>query len=249
MFEAFKQMFRRAPESPGWPKVEAWAETRGFVYRRARDGSGFVVDGSFETRRWRLEWGPSQRSYLEGQELRVRMDFELPGQMQLLLLSRELMHAMESDTFERYTDHMQTHIDVSTPEEVRWLVLHPKLGLKPLPTLRGRIAAVGQPVPSLARWLEGPLARALERATDPFESVLSNSRPFVLMTSRNRVMLRIALPEASVSSIEQALELFVVAVSQTPQAIEGLEVSPSGWAQSGRSWQSQWHDDGGPTTR
>lgn len=246
MLESLKRMFQRPPEAPAWPAVQAWADGRGRQYKRTRDGGGFVVDGSYEGRAWRLEWGESQRDYLLGYELRLRMDLELPGAMQLLLLSRALMREMESETFERYTDHLQTQIDSTTPEEMRWLVMHPKLGLKPLPELRARIGAVGMPVPALARWLEGPLARQLERTT---AGLLADDRPFVLMTSRNRVVLRLTLPEPEPAALDEAVALFEVAVAQTPAAVEGMSITPSQWASSASGWQSQWHDDRGPTTR
>jgi hypothetical protein len=246
MLEALKRLFQRPPAAPTWPAIEAWAATRGWSYKRARDGAGFVVECRFENRPWRLEWGESQRDYLVGHELRLRMDLELPGGMQLLLLSRGLMREMESETFERYTDHMQTHIDSTTPEEMRWLVMHPKLGLKPLPVLRSRIGAVGTPVPALARWLEGPLALQLERTTG---SLLAADRPFVLMTSRNRVVLRLSLAEPGAQALDEAVALFEVAVAQTPVAVEGMSITPSEWASSASGWESRWHDDRGPPTR
>ena len=120
MLQGLKRLFQRETPVPGWPGIERWALQRGHAYRRPRDGQGFVVEGQYEGRAWRLEWGPSQRDYLEGRELRLRMDLELPAQMQLLILSRALMKMLESETFERYTDNTKTQIDSSTPEEMRW---------------------------------------------------------------------------------------------------------------------------------
>lgn len=242
MLDALKRLFRRDVDMPTWPAVERWALACGYEYRRARDGGGFVVEGKYEERSWRLEWGPSQRHYISGQELRLRMDLPLPHQMQLLLLSRDLMKTLESATFDRYTDNLKTQIDSSTPEEMRWLVMYPKLSLRALPSLRDRIGAVGSSLPSLARWLDGPLGNHLSDAT---LVLLSAQRPFVLMTSRNRVVLRLELPTPATDSFEQALALFEVAISQTPAAIEGLSESASTWPTTATSaWQSQLHDEG-----
>jgi hypothetical protein len=243
MLDALKRIFRRDADAPSWPAVERWALACGCEYRRARDGGGFVVEGRYEGRAWRLEWGPSQRQYISGQELRLRMDLPLPAHMHLLLLSRELMNSLESATFDRYTDNLKTQIDSSTPEEMRWLVMYPKLSLRSLPALRDRIGAVGSSLPSLARWIDGPLGNHLSEAT---LVLLSAQRPFVLMTSRNRVVLRIELPTPAVDSLEQAVALFEVAVSQTPAAIEGLNESTTQWPSTATgSWQSQLHDEGG----
>lgn len=244
MFESLKQLFQGGAPAPEWPAIRQWAQARGGSFRRAREGAGFVVEAGFEGQTWRLEWGPSQRIYLSGHELRLRMELDLPGSMQMLILSRGLMQAMESETFERYIDDTKTQIDTSTPEEMRWLVMHPKLSLKPLPALRPRVAAVGEPAPCLARWIEGPLAGALESAVTE-GGLLGGDRPFVLMGARNRVMLRVALEDPQPVQLDQALALFEVAVSQTPQAVEGLGVTPSEWARAS-GWQSRWHDDGGP---
>lgn len=239
MFESLKQLFRRPAAAPTWVALERWAQSRGFAFRRTRDHEGFAIEGRFEDQPWRLEWGPSQRDYFPGRELRLRMELDLPGAMQLLILSHELMRSMESETFERYTDHMQTQVHVKTPEEMRWLVMHPKLGLRPLPTLRAHIGAVGQPTPCLARWLEGPLAAALEVA---LQDALSEGRAFVLMVLRGRVSLRVSLDKPTPLALTGLLALFQTAVEQTPQAVEGLAVSSSEWARAS-GWQSVWHDD------
>ena len=38
---------------------------------------GFVIDGRLGATPWRLEWGPSQRPYIQGQELRLRSELGL----------------------------------------------------------------------------------------------------------------------------------------------------------------------------
>src|SRR3954463_13536815 len=113
MLTALKRMFQREVPGPAWPLVERWAGQHGYTCRRPKDAEGFIIDGRFEDRDWRLEWGDSQRDYIDGRELRLRMDLPLPDQMQLLILSRPLMKMMESETFERYMDTMKTQIDSS----------------------------------------------------------------------------------------------------------------------------------------
>lgn len=239
MLDTLKRLFRRdgAAQPASWPEIEHWAASSGRAYRPARDGAGFVVEGRYETRPWRLEWGPSQRDYLVGHELRLRMDVELPHQLQLLVASRELMKWLEGETFERYTDQLQTHIDSSTPEEMRWLVMFPKLSLRALPALHGRVGAVGASLPALSRWIDGTLAVRLEQAG---QRLLSGDRPFVLMTSRNRIMLRVELAEPEPPTLDQAIGLFETAVSRVPNAIEGLAETSSAWPSTAASaWHSQ----------
>ena len=243
MLDALKRLFRRDGDAAAsWPEVEHWAAASGRDYRPAREGRGFVVDGRYEGRPWRLEWGPTQRDYLIGQELRLRMDLDLPSQMQLLVASRALMRWLEGETFERYTDHLQTHIDSSTPEEMRWLVMFPKLSLRALPALHQRVGAVGASLPALSRWIDGTLAVRLEQA---MQRLLAEDRPFVLMTSRHRVTLRIELAEPLPEALEQAVALFETALSRVPNAIEGLSETSSAWPSTAAS---AWHSPGGPPT-
>ena len=233
MLDALKRLFRRDGQAPpAWPAVVHWAAASGRAYLPARDGTGFVVEGHYEGRPWRLEWGPSQRDYLVGHELRLRMDLDLPHQLQLLVASRELMKWLEGETFERYTDHLQTHIDSSTPEEMRWLVMFPKLSLRAMPALHARLGAVGASLPALSRWIEGLLAVRLEQALG---RLLAGERPFVLMTNRNRVMLRVELAEPAPESIDQAVALFESAVARVPNAIEGLAETSSAWPSTAAS--------------
>ena len=249
MLATLKRLFGREGEAPGWPEVEAWAAATGRSFRPAREGAGFVVEGRWEGRGWRLEWGPSQRDYLVGHELRLRMDLELPHQLQLLIASRELMKWLEGETFERYTDHLQTHIDSSTPEEMRWLVMFPKLSLRALPALHARVGAVGASLPALSRWIEGVLAVRLEQAA---QRLLAEDRAFVLMASRNRVMLRIELSEPRPESLGQAIALFETALARVPNAIEGLSETSSTWpSTAARAWQAQSPEGAAPapTTR
>ena len=234
MLNALKRLFQReVPVTAAeWPGIERWALQRGYSYRRPRDAQGFVVEGRFAERQWRLEWGASQREYFEGRELRLRMELELPAEMQLLILPRELTRLLESETFERYTDNMKTQIDASTPEEMRWLVMYPKLSLRALPELHSRFVAVGSSLPSISRWLEGKLADQLVASS---QDLLAEQRLFVLMSSRNRIILRVGIDEPTLDRLEQALLLFETAVDSAPNAVAGLAESESAWPPSAAS--------------
>lgn len=225
MLGVFKRLWHRESDQPRWADLSPWAAAAGRSYRVARQGAGFIVEGRDATRPWRLEWGPSQRDYLVGREVRLRMDLDLPQPVQMLILSRELMRAMESETFERYTDHLKTHIDASTPEEMRWLVMFQKLSLRGMPTLRGSIGAVASSLGAMSRWLDGPLAESLEHET--LLGALVAERPFVLMVSRHRLSLRVELFDPKAETLDALIGLFECAASRLPEAMAGLEESNS----------------------
>jgi hypothetical protein len=215
MLDGLKRMLIRERAHAHWREVEAWSRDHGFHFRRARDDTGFVIDVKVGEYGARLEWGPAQRAYIASSELRLRAELGLPGRLQLLVLSRPLMHELERETFERFTDSLQTHIDTSTPEEMRWLAMFPKHSFGAgRTTLAARIGAVGSSRTALSRWLEGPLSEEIEKAA---KTVLAFPTPFVLMTLRGRVLLRVGLPIPRVDALVQSLALFSVAVERAAQ--------------------------------
>ncbi len=234
MLESLKRMFSRRRNDRDLSELDAWAKRRGHGFKRVRGEDGFVIDGLLEGRPWRIEWGPPQRPYIEGHELRFRIELDLPGDTQMLVLSRPLMESLEHKTFEEFTDNVQTQIGTKTPEEMRWLVMFPKVNLANLKALRARFGAVASEPATGLSWIEGPLANALEQAANEW---LHAEQPFVLMTLRGRVYLRmqLGLPEPKV--VAAALALFETAASQAVRAAGG-RVDPG--RDSGRStaWQS-----------
>ena len=236
MLESIKRLFVRPAVERDLAEVSEWAKRSGHGFKRVRGEDGFVIDGAIEGRPWRLEWGPAQREYIGGHELRLRMELALPHDMQMLLLSRTLMETLERATYEQFTDSMQTQIGAQAPEEMRWLVMFPKVDLASLKTLRARFGAVASvPLAGLA-WIEGPLAEALERSAD---RLLRYDPPFVLMTLRSRAYLRMLLTTPDVADIAAALAVFQTAVLQALAAAAGFDGPGGQWhSTSSTAWQS-----------
>jgi hypothetical protein len=203
MLDGIKRLFARtAPGGPG-ADIADWARARQFSHRPVRgDAEGFVVEGRLGAQPWRLEWGPSQRSYIEGTELRLRAELGLPSDLQLLVLDRLLQSSMEKAVFEQYVESVQTRIDDQTPPEMRWLVMYAKLGGAELGALRERFAAVSQAKTWLMQWLDGPLTPTLLSAP------LATGQPLVLMISRGRLTLRTALADPQPADLDAWLRLF-----------------------------------------
>jgi hypothetical protein len=238
MLESFKRFFSKSPAGPDLVDVSEWAKRCGHGFKRARGDEGFVIDGVLDGKPWRMEWGPPQRGYIEGHELRLRMELELSGDAQMLLLSRPLMDTLERQTFEEFTDNVQTQIGTKTPEEMRWLVMFPKVNLSSLKVLRTRFSAVASDPAAGLAWLEGPLANMLERAAVGF---LLDEPPFVLMTLRGRAYLRMQLHAPDVTVISAVLALFETAVAQALQAgaAAGSTDANAAWGlTSSTAWQS-----------
>jgi len=237
MLESLKRLFAGKPsQAPAWPEVEAWATRQALGFRRVREGEGFVIEGRFDELPWRMEWGPPQRGYIAGRELRMRMELGLPGDLQMLLLAKPLMDQLERQTYESFTEGLQTQIDTGTPEEMRWLVMFPKVNLNNFRALRGRFGAVSALPSAVQSWLEGPLALQLERA---FGTLLQLDPPFVLMTLRGRAYLRVQLIDPDPAALAAAVELFETAARQALRVAVHQGEPGQEWPHTGSTaWQS-----------
>jgi hypothetical protein len=231
MLDGIKRWLKAAsPASPKeWEGVEPWAESHHYGYRVVH-GEGFVVDGSLGDAPWRMEWGPSQRPYLEGQELRLRSEMGLGAELQVVVMNLALQEQMERSMYEQYVEGVQTRIDNQTPPEMRWLVMFPKLSGSEMGALKDRYVALASQKEWLTQWLGGPLGPALEALH------LEPGVPMVLMIGRGRLMLRTALDDAAVPLLQRWLRLFETAMREARRVSDAgpAPQSPqtSGWSPS-----------------
>lgn len=233
MLDAFKRWISRGTGPAGWPAVAEWAKAAGHTYKRTRDGLGFVVDSDEPGNAWRLEWGPSQRPYITGHELRLRTELRTGAGLNLLLITRPLMEALEKQVYEQTTEGNQTLMDDAMPEEMRWLVLYPKLPSAELKDLRDAFSVHGNLAPAVAGWVGGPLGVALTSARAAW---LDPARPLVMMVQRGRLTLRTGLADPEVAAIEPWIGLFRVAAREArrhadhwAQAAGTVSTQPSLW--------------------
>ncbi len=221
----------KAPVS-GCDVLESWAAQRQFGFRRVSDDGGAVIEGRNGSHNWRLEWGPAQRRWVRGFELRLRAELEFGGELQLLVMNRQLQEAMEREVFEQYVEGVQTRIDDQTPPEMRWLVMFPKLRGADAAPLKDEFVAVGNHKSWLVRWVDGPLGTALCQKTLPAD------HPLVLMIGRGRVVMRTEFDEPDVVGLERWVKLFETALREAQRAQEQMATAqspstqPSLWSSS-----------------
>ena len=209
MLEGFKRLFSGGAAAPadGWDGIAPWAQSKQYTFRGVQN-EGFVIDGRLGATPWRLEWGPSQRPYIQGQELRLRSEMGLASELQLVMMNRVLQEAMEKAVFDQYVEGVQTRIDNQTPPEMRWLVMFPKLAGSDMPSLRERYVALASMKGWLKQWLDGPLSQSIAALR------VDEQTPVVLMIGRGRLMLRTALPDAQVSTLQTWLRVFETAMRE-----------------------------------
>lgn len=243
MLKNLRRLFAGAPDQADASELRQWAEQRGHAWRRVRDAEGGVVEGRTGTQSWRIEWGPSQRDYIAGFELRLIAEIDLPKEVVAMVLNRALTETMEATVYERYVDDVQTRIETDTPPEMRWLVLYPKLPAHDLGRLRERYVAVGSIEAWLQQWLQGPLNDALAATLD---QVLP-AQPVVMTIGRGRLLLRMPMAAPDARQLAMWFSVFDHALREARRlgsewragAHAGLTTQPSAWA----------HTEQPPTTR
>jgi hypothetical protein len=201
--EALKRWFRRGERSErDWSDMQQWAEDRDYGWRQARSEDGFVIDGRLGSLPWRMEWGPAQRNYIKGFELRLRAEVAVAPELQALVISRKLQERLEVEVFDQFVGDLQTRLDTRTPPEMRWLVMYSPLTGVELKGLRERWSAVSNVKRWLETWLASPAAQELAAVRcDP-------DLPVALMFARRRCTLRVQVDDPVVPAIEPWLRLF-----------------------------------------
>ena len=187
MFDALKRLIDPDHvDSEDARVLLAWAKAEGHAFKhvKGKTGGGHVVEAAAG---WRVEWGSSQRPYIIGKELRFRAETGIPGDVQMILVSKVLAHTLESDVFSRFTNAMQTQIDNTLPDEMRWLAMHPPVRLPDESVLSRRFALFANAEPVMTHWLDADTVQALEEAAT---SWWSDSLVLVLTLNRGILTAR-----------------------------------------------------------
>jgi hypothetical protein len=236
LLESIRSFFARAPVDADGDAIAVWAKRRGCEWKREKDGDGFAIDGRLEATPWRLEWGRPQRPYIAGRELRLRMALGLPPDLQMMVMSSALREALEKAAFDNAVQSNQTRVGDEAAEETRWLVLFPRIAFAGSKILRGAFAGVSSLPHEGAAWLDGALAQALEGAS---ASWLQARPPFLLMTLRGRIYLRLQLAVADAIDVAAAVELFETAARAALRVAQARADEPVSWSQTAATaWQS-----------
>ena len=212
MLDRSRRLFARATRRAERDAIAGWARRAGYVYKREQDGDGFAIDGQLEGTPWRLEWGPPQRRYIEGHELRMRMVLGAAARPADAAHDRSRCAERLAKRGVRAVRPRATRPaldDTAARRRAGWS--SSRRSRSPARrSLRNCFAGVASLPHEGPAWLEGPLAHALERAA---ASWLNAQPPFLLMTLRGRIYLRLQLGSADEQDIAAALTLFGIAAA------------------------------------
>lgn len=228
----FKRLFGGEGGQGGIADVRRWADKAGHRFAIGRGGEGFVIETRGGPRAIRVEWGPSQRSYIPGRELRLRADIGA-SDVHLLAATRELVGKLESDAFSQFTEGNETRIDDELPEEMRWIVMYPKLPSSALGALAERFVVLASRPRAGALWLEEGLSAALGASAE----WLAPSSTMALIVQRGRFAMRLACDEPTPAVVAGAFALGSSAAGSARRVAE--EVRRGGLSSQGPStWEA-----------
>lgn len=237
MLDSFRRWFADRYGPKPWPTVAGWAQSLGCSFRAKAEGDGFIVESRDVVDAWRIEWGASQRPYIDGYELRIRASLVGGDPAHLLVISRRLMQRLDAEIFQQFTEDLQTRADTATPDEMRWLVLYPKLSSAHLGPLRDAFGATGHPTAAVVSWLSGGFGVALAAAARDW---LAPDDALVIAVQRGRVTLRTPMPQPDVARIEALLGLFRAACREARPVLDHLRdenrppsTQPGLWTRAG----------------
>jgi hypothetical protein len=222
MLESIKRWFGFGSSTKAEQGLQSWADSRGLDLRSARETGGFLVEGAFGRQAWRLEWGPSQRSFIAGRELRLIAEMEIHRELQVLVLNRELIESLEKSVFDQFVDTVQTRADADVPLEARWLVMFPKLSSAELRELSDLYGATSNVKPWLLQWLAGPMGAALNASS----ALLAGDAAVVWTVARGRLTLRTAMPLPTAESVAAWHSTFETAMREVRRVSDEFRQLP-----------------------
>ncbi|GAC1525027.1 MAG: hypothetical protein NVS2B4_00630 [Ramlibacter sp.] len=189
--------------------VSEWAATQGLTFSGRTGGAMFSLRGDVGGRTWRMEVGRPSRKYVEGDELRGRAELGVDPDVAVLLMNRPLKAMLEKQAYSLYTDGLQTSVNSSLPEEMRWLAVYEEVGWESAPRLFWeRYSVLADHRQHALAWLDSALIRQMLEWPEPAPAA---SVPFMLMLLRGKAYLRMQHDPRQTATLHHATQIFTSA--------------------------------------
>ena len=228
MFKQLRKALGLSPEpaaqlgvvTPG--QLAQWAGAQRWAFAFDGEPDRFVLQGQEVEHPWRLESGAPSRDYMQGTELRVRAELALNPDAHVMVISRALKEELEGRVYGAITNSLQTTVDQSLPQEMRWLSIYEEMRWPQLPASFVRaFAVVGEDLDTARHWVNAALVSQLMRDQ---QQAPPGQAPLVLMVSDASVSLRMQSSGRYLPDLEYAMGAFlaacVVATHQLPPTVD-----------------------------
>lgn len=216
MFDRIKKAFGKGEKdaiaSEGPPsqvahgQVSEWAATQGFAFSVQGSGQEIALEGRVGNKPWRMQLGRPTRNYILGEELRARAELGVKDDVAVLAMNRPLKEALEKKAYSMYTDSLQTSVDQSMPEEMRWLAMYEEVAWAgPSEDFWDRFAVMTDRRENALAWIEPGLAQLMLDWPTPGPSA---EVPFMILLLRGKAYLRMEYSPADLSTLRHATQVF-----------------------------------------
>jgi hypothetical protein len=216
MFDRIKKAFSReaaagrAPIGSGLRLAEGpmseWAATQGFGFSADATGQGVALEGKVRDKRWRMELGRPTREFIRGKELRARAQLGIDEDLAVLVMSRPLKESLEKKAYQIYTDDLQTSVDPSLSQEMRWLAMLDEVAWDSLPEeFRDRFSVLSDHRETALAWIDPALAGVMLDWPSPAHSA---EVPFMILLLRGKAYLRMEYTPANLATLQHAALIF-----------------------------------------
>lgn len=220
MFERLRSVFARSQEpvhiqgiaTPA--QLALWAAAQRWSFDFQGEPARFQLSGTVVGQPWLLESGSPTRDYLKGTELRARTDPHATPDASVMVISRTLKEVLEGRVYGAITETLQTAVDESLPQEMRWLAMYEEVQWPELPPSFIRLfAVVGDRKEQARRWVNAAVVSHLLGSRSAEQAAL----PLVLMLSGGQLSLRMQTMDCYLPDLEYATALLMAAATVAAQ--------------------------------
>ena len=216
MFDRIKKAFvKEAKPSEATPSmmhagpVSEWAATQGFGFSVDDTGQNIALEGKVGGRPWRLQLGRPSRNYIFGEEVRARAELGVDENAAVLVMNRPLKEALEKRAYDIYTNTLQTSVDSTLPEEMRWLAMYDEVGWESLSNnFWSRLSVLTDNRESALAWIDAEFADLMTKWPAPGPSP---EVPFMVLLLNGKAYLRMEYTPADLSTLQHAARIFTSA--------------------------------------
>lgn len=183
--------------------VVAWAASQGYAVTDQTAVGGFSLTGQTREKIWVLKRGPSSRDFIEGDELSARAELGVMGDAAVVIMSRPLKIELEKQAYAIYTDSLQTTVNTSLPEEMRWLAMYEEVVWEGLALeFLERYVVLADEVDHAGAWISAALVESLMQWP---AAATAAQAPFMVMTLRGNVYLRMEFTPPDLPTLQHAV--------------------------------------------
>ncbi len=233
MFERIKKAFSRGPREPeeapssqlAHGPVSEWAGTQGFAFSVDGAGQGIALEGKVEGKPWRMQLGKPTRNYILGEEVRARGELAINEEIAVLVINRPLKEALEKRAYQMFTDDLQTSVDPSLPEEMRWLAMFQEVGWDSLQRpFWDRYSVLTDRRENALAWVTPALADLLMQWPTPAPTA---EVPFMILLLNGKAYLRMEYTPADLGTLQHAAAIFTACCESALQLPRVMGTSAS----------------------